>query len=56
MLEDGKAVLRDWVGAFSDYRRWEGMLIPMKGTATWRLESGESEYFRGEVTSIEYDV
>lgn len=54
--EGGRFLLREWYGHFSEYRRIGGMLIPMKASATWHLESGDLEYFRGEITEIEHDV
>jgi hypothetical protein len=56
MEEDGGFVLRQWSGQFSDYQRIHGLLIPVRASASWQLDSGDREYFRGEVTRIEYDV
>jgi hypothetical protein len=56
MAVGGGFLLREWSGQFSNYRRIDGMLIPTSANTMWRLESGDWEYFRGEVTQIEYDV
>jgi len=32
-----------------------GLLIPLKGKAIFKLDTGDFEYFDGEVTSLEYD-
>lgn len=56
MREDGAFVLRHWRGRLSDYQPRAGLLIPMRAKAAWLLESGEQEYFRGEITQVEYDI
>ena len=32
-----------------------GLRIPLKGKAIFKLDTGDFEYFDGEVTSLEYD-
>lgn len=56
MEEGGRFPLRDWSGQVSEYRRIAGLLVPVKANAMWHLESGDLEYFRGEVTQIEHDI
>ncbi len=48
--------LREWSGHFDDYEPIAGLLVPLKASAMWHLRSGDLEYFRGEVTEIEYDL
>ena len=52
----GKYLLRPWSGQCTDYRQVAGLLVPFQATATWHLDSGDLEYFRGELTGIEYDA
>jgi hypothetical protein len=56
MEEAGRFPLYKWSGQLSDYRRIAGLLVPFRATALWHLPTGDLEYFRGEVTRIEYDV
>lgn len=56
MEESGKFLLRPWSGQFSEYRQMAGLLIPTKARVTWHLDSGDWEYFRGDLTHIEYDI
>lgn len=53
--ENGKYPLRKWSGRFIDYRPINGLLIPTKASVTWHLDSGDLEYFRCELESVEYD-
>lgn len=48
--------LETWVGKLSDYKRYNGTLIPSKIEGVWMLDSGEYSYARFNVQKIEYDV
>jgi hypothetical protein len=52
---DGKVELVPWVGRFSDYRRNDGMMIPMRGEIEWVLPAGPAPYWRGRVVDVHYD-
>ncbi len=54
--ERNRVVLMPWSGRCSDYREAAGLAIPFRATATWHLESGDQEYFRGELTGIRFDT
>jgi hypothetical protein len=56
MIDAGRFRLREWSGQFSEYRLIAGMLIPARANVLWRLEAGDFEYFRGQVTEVEYDI
>lgn len=52
---DGEFELAEWFTLTSDYREFDGILIPSKGEAAWHLDSGDFCYFRGEIVDVEYD-
>jgi hypothetical protein len=54
--KSGGFSLREWSGQFSQYQSIAGILIPARASVSWRLESGDFEYFRGETTEIELDI
>ena len=56
MAQPRGLVLRDWCGEFDGYETVSGFHIPMKAKVRWHLDSGDLEYFRGEITSVEYDI
>ena len=47
--------LRPWEGRFSDYRRRDGMMIPMQGEVAWILPDGDKPYWRGTTERISYE-
>ena len=49
------AELTKWVGHFGDYRRVEGMMIPMTGDVEWVLPGGAAPYFRARIIDPHYD-
>lgn len=53
--ENGRYVLGQWLIHCGGYEEVNGVRIPLKGVAAWKLESGDFSYFRGEITEIEYD-
>ena len=53
---DDEIVPTPWEGYWSDYRREEGMLIPMEGEVAWVLPEGAQSYWKGRITSIEYEA
>ncbi len=42
-----------WAGRATDFREFEGMLLPYRLAAEWRLPEGPFVYFESEVTSLE---
>jgi hypothetical protein len=49
------AVLRDWVVTASHWGEMDGVRVPVQGAVTWRLPAGDFEYYRWQITAIEYD-
>jgi hypothetical protein len=56
MIHAGRFLLREWSGQLSEYRPIAGMLIPARANVLWCLEAGDFQYFRGQVTEVEYDT
>jgi hypothetical protein len=50
-----KFELTRWVGRFGDYRRVDGMMIPMSGEVEWVLPEGPRPYFRARIVDVHYD-
>jgi hypothetical protein len=44
-----------WAGRWSNHQWREGMRVPVDGEVAWLLTEGELPYWRGTITSIEYD-
>lgn len=52
----GRAVLTPWSGRYSDYRLFNGFLVPSYVEVAWELESGSFAYARFQVTVLEYNA
>ncbi|MFW6181112.1 MAG: DUF6920 family protein [Spirochaetota bacterium] len=52
---DGAQVPTPWQGRFWDYRRRDGMLVPLEGEVAWLLPGGELPYWRGSIRRITYE-
>ncbi|GAB4304168.1 MAG: hypothetical protein Fur0034_20890 [Desulfuromonadia bacterium] len=44
-----------WVGRFGEYRKVEGMVVPMDGEVAWVTPEGEKPYWRGRIREIRYE-
>lgn len=53
---DKKFKLEVWSISLRDYKAFEGIMIPSNGEVTWKLKSGDFNWFNFEVTEIEYNV
>lgn len=53
---DTGPILTDWEVTISDYKEFNGIIIPTKGKAIWKLKEGDFEYVRLEITEIEYNT
>ncbi len=52
---DGESKLETWTIPVRDYKSFEGIRVPTKGDVTWKLDSGDFNWFNFEVTEIEYN-
>ena len=52
---DKKFRLELWSISLRDYKEFEGIRIPIKGDVTWKLETGDFNWFNFEVTEIQYN-
>jgi len=51
----GKSVLAPWVGHFGDYRRIDGMMIPVFADVEWVIAGEKVPYWRGRVVEARYE-
>ena len=47
---------REWVLTVDDYREFDGIRVPSKMKATWRLEEGDWTWLDLEITDIQYNT
>jgi len=47
--------LETWSTPIEEYKEINGIMVPVKGEAVWKLNSGDFSYIRIEITDIEYD-
>jgi len=52
---DGETRLETWSIPVRDYKEFEGIRIPTKGAVTWKLDTGDFNWFNFEVTEVEYN-
>lgn len=52
----GEDSLESWVGKLSDYKEINGMIIPTKIEAVWRLDTGDHSYAKFSIKKIEYNI
>jgi hypothetical protein len=53
---DGAAAsLERWEAPSLAWERRSGVLMPVRGTATWKLASGDLEYYRWEIPEVRYN-
>lgn len=51
---EGDYQQKPWEGHFSNYRRIDGVLIPMRGEAGWYTEARLDIVWRGEIETVEF--
>ena len=45
-----------WVTSIIQYGEFEGLKLPVRGKALWKLPAGDYEYVEVTITELEYDV
>lgn len=53
---NGKYELGTWSTPVTAYGEFEGLRLPSRGKAVWKLEDGDLEYINVEITDLQYDV
>jgi hypothetical protein len=51
----GRIVPTPWEGRWSDYQWHDGLRVPMTGEVAWLLPAGAKTYWRGTITSLQYE-
>lgn len=51
----GRSVPTPWEGRWSDYRVLQGLRVPMTGEVAWLLPEGRKPYWRGSITSLQFE-
>lgn len=52
---NGKSSLETWSIPLRNYQQFEGIRIPTNGDVTWKLDTGDYNWFNFEVIEIEYN-
>ena len=47
--------LTPWEGHFSEYRRYQGILVPSRGEVGWHVDGQLEIVWKGQLTSFEYE-
>lgn len=56
MEQKGEFSLETWSCHLDEYKNIAGLLIPVKGSIIWELNSGDFEWFQFTITDLEYNV
>lgn len=51
----GRFQTAPWTGYYRDYRKRNGILIPLRAKVVWTLPAGDFEYWQGQITDIRYE-
>lgn len=46
--------LKEWVITFDEYKTYNGIKIPVKGEATWKLDEGDFTWYKLEIYDVSY--
>jgi hypothetical protein len=55
MGTDDDALLKEWIITVNENKIINGIKIPVKMEATWKLEGGDWTWLKIEITDIEYN-
>lgn len=53
---NGTGVPTPFIGHFSDYRRVDGMLVPLEGETEWILPEGRFPFWKARITEARYEL
>ncbi len=46
---------KEWIITLNDYKTFNGIKIPVKGEATWKLDEGDFTWYKLEIYDVEYN-
>jgi hypothetical protein len=52
---DGEAKLEPWGDKTTEWKRFDGVLVPSKGEVFWDLKAGRFTYYTWQITDLQYD-
>lgn len=55
MDDKGKISLENWYIPASEWKEMDGIRIPVKGVVTWKLKTGDFDYYKWEITEIAHN-
>jgi len=47
--------LKEWIITLNEYKTYDGIKIPVKGEATWKLDDGDFTWYKLEVYDVRYN-
>lgn len=50
-----EAQLKEWIISMNEYNVYDGIKIPVKGEATWKLDDGDFTWYKLEVYDVKYN-
>lgn len=53
---DKRYILTNWGGITQDWQTFNGIRIPHKGKVVWGLDDDNFDWFKFQITTIEYDI
>jgi hypothetical protein len=53
---NGVYVKDTWETPMTDYREFNGLKLPVKGYALWKMDGGDFSYINLEITDLEYNA
>lgn len=55
MGSEADSQLKEWIITFNEYKTYNGIKIPVKGEATWKLDEGDFTWYKLEIFDVEYN-
>lgn len=55
MESEGRFTLEKWSVQVTDYKEFNGIMIPAQGEVIWKLKSGDFNWYHCEITQIKYN-
>lgn len=55
MDSEANSQLKEWIITLNEYKVYNGIKIPVKGEATWKLDDGDFTWYKLEIYDVEYN-